>query len=540
MKRYFSLCFLILISCASGIQYQEANHPKWEKHATCIFWMGKGYYPNNKNKLSVCTIEVNERTPKLYPEWKIGKTYQGLMTFDRTVLLEPIYETIAATSTGDKKIYVKKHEDKTFKLYEVATKSFSPTPIEQLKPGRKYSADPVNGNYRQFQIYSGAYANDFKTYFVIDRNFEIVKLIEDVDNNSDREKLLPAVHSFNFTDTIDMNLNTRMVRHNKDGKLFYQTYDYQGNKIGREIPFEKVSYFPTLSGYKNAKIKNATYNMTPWIHAGGDFYIPIIHGHKNFVYDAMADHKDFVGIEIIPEKRISYSKVYSGNIELKDTKKMRPGSIVLLDKEGVYFSKLNYDFQMFLSAPDYTVEQLKKDPKNFYRTEFSLPYYSGRKSSKGFIEEQIVVYESIDNTYQIDSYNWRTQSFAKEKKPNNFKSLKEVETFLLQIQEPKIKAIQAAEKRAQESKAIRDRVAANMQASWDERDRREAQHAKKLEIMDRNERNKKPNPLLNLDIKKIFDTEGAKRRASCYRKMTNSKKAYLSGKQGWYYQGKCK
>ncbi|MBD65420.1 MAG: hypothetical protein CME62_09440 [Halobacteriovoraceae bacterium] len=543
----YLLVLIILFSCASGIQYNYVDKLKWEQYATCNGFLGNGFYPKNKDLLSVCTIKVNERTPKLYPEWKAGKTYQGLITRSRKTHLEPIYEVVAGEHTKNKQILFKKHNEKMFKLLNLTTGKVTNTPIESLMPGRKYHMPSINGNFKEFQKYSGAYSNDFTTFYVMDENKNILKKIENVDNDEKRAKLLPAVHSFHHTETIHMDFSTRMIRHKVGNRIFYQVYDFQGNKIGKEIPFEKVSHLAIPAAYRNAKLTNPTFNMTPWIHKGDNFYMPIVHGGKNMVYEGNSNIKEFIGIALEPETYLNYSKFYSGSIELDKVERLQPREVVLLDKEGVYYSKRVYDFQGHPADPTTTVNNLLKDPKNFYRTKVELPYYSNRFRNGKLVKEETIIFIGLDGRAQIDSVSWKNQDFKKVREVNDFKSFEEAEKFVMNEQDKNIKIEQARIKKAAEAKAaqeareaIKKRVEANMASTWAEQERREAEHKEKLRIMDENEKNKKPNPLLNLDIKKIFDTEGAKRRAACFRKMSNSKKAYVSGKQGWYYQGKCK
>lgn len=543
---HYLLIILFLFSCSSS-SYKEVEKLKWEQYAKCNANLGVTYYPTSKDNISVCTIKVNKWTPKLYPEWKAGMTYQGLITRARKTYLEPIYEVVAGEHKKNRQVLFKKHDEETFKHIDLTTGKITDTPIEVLKPGRKYYMPPVNGDYSKFQKYSGAYSNNFTTFYVMDRNKNILKIIKNVDNDIERAKLFPPVHSFHHSETISMDNNTRMIRHKVGNRIFYQVYNFQGEKIGNEIPFEKVTHLAIPAAYRNAKLTNPTFNMTPWIHKGDNFYMPIVHGGKNMVFDGHSSIKEFVGVALEPETYLNYSKFYSGNIELDKVERLRPREIVLMDKEGIYYSKRVYDFQGHPADPTTTVKNLLRDPKNFYRTKIELPYYSDRFKNGKLVEEKAIIFIGLDGSAQIDNVSWKNQGFDKVRKVNDFNSFKEAEKFVMNEQDKNIKIEQARIKKRAEEKAerqareaIKKRVQASMAATWAEQDRREAEHREKLRIMDENEKNRKPNPLLNLDIKKIFDTEGAKRRAACFRKMSNSKKAYVSGKQGWYYQGKCK
>ncbi len=552
MKNYslFYLLFFILSGCM-GNGYGGYTVPEklnWEKSAKCQN-NSFSYKQGDEKKLFTCSITYKKGMPKLYPSWQEGKTYMGVSTLDRKFSFDPIYEHIWIERYSRNHTFLfKKYGDKNYSIYNLKTNVTTQTPIEYLEAGKVFNGSPITENVpAHLRYYSGAFSDSMKTYYILSSNLDIIKKVENVDNDPKRKALFPPVHTLTSTHTILANNSTRMVRHKMGDKIFYQVYSADGNKVGSSIPFEKVHYFYQKTHYGSGKFP---YDVRPWIHKGDDVYMPIVHYGKDQLFDATKDHGDFLGVIVKPDPNKVHSGVFAGYQYApgKTVPLHRSTTFLFQDKKGNYKSTNWYDFHAHPGDPLKVIAELKKDPTNFHREMIALPLFTGATDSKGqLVETKVTLFQGLNEDYYFHKKEWKQHSLSSYEKNNSFSSIEKAQNVLIQKQNKMIANEKARQERMakeeaykKESERIRKKVAANMASNWAERDQREKEHADKMAILDHNEKHKKPNPLLNLDLKKIFDTAGAERRAACYKKMSDSKKAYLRGRQKWYYQGKCK
>lgn len=551
VRIFTSIFFLLSISaCDSTNNQSQTMFPEklaWENYSHCL--NQQAFYKQGEEKqLFVCSVEYKAGMKKHFPEWELGHEYMGIASRDRAFSFDPVYEQIYFQdfSNGSAFLYRKKGEQ-FFSRYNTLTNTSEITPIEHLESGKVFYGIPRNEKLRKVdRSYSGAFSDQMTTYYVLDENFSILKVIENVDNDLDRKSIFPAVHTNRSTNRV-WNNETRMVRHNINGRLFYQVYDTQGNKISPEIPFDEIVYFFQKT---HMGIDDSAYDVNPWVDKGDGIYMPIIHFGEDYFFDGTKDYDGFIGFHVAPDDRKKYRGIFVGNQYPKQEKvfKHRSTYLLLQDDIGNYRTKKWYDFHA--GQPDVIsfIADLKKDPNNFYRDLIYLPFYSGEVSSDGnLVETKIAVYEELDGTYTVAEKQFEKQGLAKLHSENRFTSIEQVQNIVFARQTQLIANAKKAEEKRQEEiayrsqqesfRAITDNI---MQDSRTARNQRQENLKEKVAVLEHNEKNAKPNPFFNLDLKKIMDSEGAKRRASCFKKMSDSKKAYLSGSQGWYYQGSCK
>lgn len=547
---------LFLLACASTDPQLETVYIKkltWEKYKGCSERLE--YYQRKEGKqFFICSIKYIKGMPKLYPDWEEGKEYMALATKDREFQLEPIYDQIyipkpaSITSSAPTSFLYRKKKGDFFTRYDVVTNTKELTPIDHLEPGKVHYRSPIVDKVsKENRLYSGAFSDNMKNYYILDNELKIIKKIQNVDNDIDRKLIFPPVHSLSITHNVPANGRTRMIRHNLNGRVYYQVYDTQGNKVGDEIAYEKVTYFFQKT---NFYLKSVAYDVRPWVDKGSGVYMPIIHYGANGFFDGTKDYGDYLGQYIEPDNNKNYEGIFVGYQYPREkiVKKSRSTSMVFKDDKGIYMTRNWFDFHAAETSPEAAIIKLKQDPKNFYRELIRLPFYPGTLTTKGdLVEEEIVVFKDLDDSYSVSDVAFTKYMKASIHPVNSFSSVQEVETTLIKIQEDIIaRAKIRAEKNRKEREfqdsidAARARTDAIMAGSRADRDRRQNDHAARMAVIDHNKKYEKPNPLLNLDLKKIMDTAGAKRKAACYKKMSDSKKKYLSGQQGWYYQGKCK
>ncbi len=556
-KLLIILTLSFISSCASVDPQKETVYVKqlaWENYKGCKNKFNRYYQREDAKEVLVCSVKYMRGMPKHHAQWEEGKEYMAFATKDREFQLEPIYDQIYApepTYRSDPPLKVflyRKKKGDFFIRYDLRTNTEKVTPIDHLELGKTfYRATSFDKVRKDKRLYSGAFSDNMQAYYFLDNEFNIIKKIENVDNDIKRKLLFPPVHSLRLTFHVSAKNETRMIRHNLKGRVFYQVYDPQGNKLGDEIDFKKVVYFYQKT---SRNVKDATYDVRPWVAKGGGVYMPIIHHGSNIFFDGTKDYGDFLGQYILPVKEDHRNKVFVGYQEAKGEKiqKSTAGPIVFKDDKGIYFTKLNYDFHGAAKAPMGTVNYLKKKPESFYREVLELPFYPGTLTSTGdLVIDEIEVYRELDDSYSIEKNAFIKRKMSSIHPVNQFKSIEEVERTLIKVQEDliakaKIRAEKDREKREyQESlAAARARTDDIMANSRSARDERQKNHSAKMAIKDHNKKYEKPNPLFNLDLHKIMDSAGAKRKAACYKKMSDSKKKYLSGSQGWYLQGKCK
>lgn len=543
----FFLIFITIFSCATTDPLNEPTRPKlhaWESFTSC--YDGMPYHlKKNDRQLFTCSVKYTAGMKKHYPEWQVGREYMAITTRDRKVSLEPIYDTIYHTQTA---FIYRKNEGDFFTKYNLLTNKEETTPIDHLEPGKHPYESPIRDNIKKDRWkYSGAFSDNMTNYYIIDEELNIVKKITNVDNDQNRKSVFPPVHSLYETFKITTSEETKMVRHNINGRVFYQVYDAQGSKIGDEIPYDKVVYFYLNT---NPNGKYSAYDARPWVSKGSDIYMPIVHGGKDTFFDGTKDWGDFLGQYLLPDNNNNYVGIFAGYQYPKGTKAHmhRPGPMIFKDEKGLYQTKINYYFHYGVASPLPTIEKLKKDPKNFTRSSTILPFFTGEVNSEGKLAKYaITVYEELDGTYSIADGDFKARNFEEKYPVNSFTSFEEAEKASINLQQSLISIAKARAQKAQEEKkyqddlkAARERTDVIMAGSRAARDQRQNDHAAKMAIQDHNKKFEKPNPLLNLDLHKLMDTEGAKRKAACFKKMSDSKKKYLSGSQRWYYQGDCK
>lgn len=551
---------LLLAACATNSD--KSTHAKklsWEKSAQCRNHLNNTLYDSKStHNIYLCTIHYTGNVPKMFPSWETGKVYMGAFSRDRKFILDPIYEHVytefdSRSRNTDTYVLFKKYGETTYTRggYKTDGSFFTPTPtpIEHLALGYVQNSTPCRNPKTESHVceYSAAFSNNKGTYYLLNSMQDFSIKIENVDTDTDREEYFPSVYKLIFTNTIFTGMAPVMVRHNLNGNIFYQIYTADGAKLGPQIPYEKVVYFHLRTSTYELN-KTAPYQVRPWIHRGGDFYLPIIYFSNNTFYDInKPDYGNFLGATL-KDFNGPASQAYTGAQVAKHPKFKTPGGFAFKDDQGVYYSYINYDIFMYNLNPDLIIPKIQSDSNNFYRDTFGLPYYTGYIKNDGQPEKtEVRIFENMDNTYRINSVFWKTQSLSNIQPENTFTSIEAIETVLIENQKKTIASLAAAEKKRQEqeayeaeSKRIKDKVAKNMASRWAEQDRKEKEHADRMKVLDHNEKYKKPNPLLTLDLKKIYDSEGAERRAACFRKMSDSKKAFVSGRQNWHFQGKCK
>lgn len=548
---------LTLSACATD-PYKRINVTplSWENAVTCN--SDKRFYsPKYSHALYLCSVTYKKEMTKLFPNWEIGKTYMGLISADRKFSLEPIYERVWVLSNEfgkDSYVMYKKYEDKTYTFDGYYRNEKHPpkkiTPVETIKLGKVFNSKPCDSlrTAPHKCLFSGAYSNNGSVYYFMHPIDNFDSKVENVDTDPEREKLFPAIDKYRSTNLLTPMGNNIMVRHLVDGRLYYQVYDPSGNKVGDEIPYEKVEYFH-LQTTSSSLNKSSTFEARPWVHKGDDVYMPIIHYGEKFLFDGTKDYGDFLGFELRDLSNIPPDQIYTGTQLAENPKVKTSTHLVFKDEKGFYFTWSWYDPFMHSQDPIAIANHAKALTTELYRTKLQLPYYSGRLNKQGELEQrQVNVIESLDGLWRITKKGWKPE-FNKYQAANEFKSIDEVQTLLTAYQKDVIAALEQKLKKEQEQAAyeaeslrIKKAVEANMAANWAERDRKEAEHNKKVAEMDRKEKEKEKKPFLlfNIDFTKLYDVELSKQRAACFRKMSNSKKAYLNGKQKWYYQGDCK
>lgn len=370
---HISIISLLLATCASNNKKVDHFKQPWEKskHAYCS--------AIRHTQFMKCSYKPEKGQTLLFPEAKIGKEYLGYRSANSHSSVLPKYEYLYILG---KYLMVKAYGDKVFTKIDLATNKQSQTEVAHII-GRNLIHHDRQWHYNlKLPRYTKISAEEFysldrKTILVYSSEGQLLTKITNIDASPDG-KWIPSVNY------------GRVVRHNVNGRKFWQAYNRLGQKIGPEVDAKKTKVlWHNLQTSRGNQAFKTRYRRFLYEDLGNYIHKPYFsNGYNNLDFDHAGIKFKGVTLEAYPK-----------NIYGVD-------SFVFTGENGDFYAPANKKtYQLYVhhnGFKDAMIASFKDTTKHYKKVEYPKLNFA----RNGVVEKATYrVQTMLDGSYIIERYH---------------------------------------------------------------------------------------------------------------------------------------